>query len=375
MEFNVHLQVLLGVLALAIVFGAVASKTHFCTLGAVSDWVNIGDTGRMRAWVFAMAVALAGVLVMEAAGYASVSGKTFPPYRTATFAWVRYLIGGLMFGVGMTLASGCGSKTLIRAGGGNLKSVVVLVVASVCAYCMLWTDLYATAFDPWIAATAVDLQQHGMRSQALGDVIAGITGGDGRAIGEAAGWAIVAVLVAFAVGSRDFRGSADNILGGCVVGLVIAAGWFLTGGPLASEWKEFAEMSAVPPLRVEAQSFTFISPMGDTLRYLMSPANPELISFGVMALVGVLIGSLAHALVARQFRIELFASRQDFARHVAGGALIGIGGVVAMGCTVGQAITGVSTLAVGSFITFAAIVAGSVVTMKFQYWLMMREER
>jgi uncharacterized membrane protein YedE/YeeE len=347
MEFDVHHQVLLSVLVLAMLFGAVANKTHFCTLGAVSDWVNIGDTGRMRAWVFAMAVALAGVLAMEAFGFASISGTTFPHYRTPVFAWMRYLLGGFMFGVGMTLASGCSSKTLIRVGGGNLKSAVVLAVAALCAYAMIWTDLY---------------------------VIAHIAGGEGRVVGSVTGWVVVAAFVAFAFASRDFRGSFDNVLGGFVVGLIIAAGWYVTGGPLGAEWKDYAAMSAVPPSRVEVQSFTFIAPMGDTLRYLMSPASLELINFGVVALGGVLIGSFLYALAARRFRIEWFASLQDVARHLAGGALLGIGGVVAMGCTIGQAITGTSTLALGSFLTFAAIVAGSVATMKFQYWLMMREE-
>lgn len=374
MELSVHQQVLLGALGLAVVFGAVANKTHFCTLGAVSDWVNIGDTGRMRAWIFAMAVALAGVLVMESLGLANISGTTFPHYRTSVFAWMRYLLGGFMFGIGMTLASGCGSKTLIRIGGGNLKSAVVLAVAALCAYAMIWTDIYAAAFNPWLAPTAVDLEQHAVRSQALGDVVAGFIGGEGPVIGVIAGWLMVAAFAAFAFGSRDFRGSFDNVFGGFVVGAVVAAGWFLTGGPLGAEWKGYAEMSAVPPSRVEVQSFTFIGPMGDTLRYLMSPSKFELINFGIMALTGVLLGSFFYAVAARRFRIEWFAGGSDFARHLAGGALLGVGGIVAMGCTIGQAISGVSTLALGSVLTFAAIVAGSVATMKFQYWLMMRED-
>lgn len=132
-------------------------------------------------------------------------------------------------------------------------------------------------------------------------------------------------------------------------------------------------MSATPPSRVEAQSYTFISPMADTLRYLSDPGNLQLINFGVMALTGVIAGSALYALASRNFRVEWFANRADFFNHVAGGALMGIGGVLAMGCTVGQAITGVSTLALGSIMTFGAIVAGSAATMKYQYWRMMRE--
>ena len=142
MEFTIHNQVLLTVFAIAMIIGAVAKRTNFCTMGAVSDWVNIGDTGRMRAWVFAMTVALIGVIVLEATGVVNLSGETFPPYRTANFAWPRYLLGGLLFGIGMTLGSGCGNKTLVRVGSGNLKSLAVLAIAAVAAYLMLWGPLY-----------------------------------------------------------------------------------------------------------------------------------------------------------------------------------------------------------------------------------------
>src|SRR5687767_8660170 len=176
MELSIHVQLLGAVFAVAVVLGAVTSKTNFCAMGAVSDWVNIGDTGRMRAWVFAMAIALAGVVALEATGTINLSGDTFPPYRTANFAWLRYLVGGLMFGIGMTLASGCGNRTLVRIGGGNVKSLTVLMVAAVCAYLMVWTALYETAFLPWIQATTLDLARHGMPTQEVGSVVAGMLG-------------------------------------------------------------------------------------------------------------------------------------------------------------------------------------------------------
>jgi len=374
MELTVHHQVLLSVFAVAAIMGAVANKTHFCTMGAVSDWVNMGDTGRMRAWLLAMAVAIAGVLLLEATGRATIGNNTFPPYRTPNFAWLRYVLGGFLFGVGMTLASGCGNKTLVRIGAGNVKSLVVLGVASVFSYLMLWTDFYAIAFNSWIAPTAMNLERLGIRSQALGDVAGGISGVENtRVLGLAIGWVIAIGLAAFVFASREFRASRDNMLGGAVVGLAVVAGWYLTGGSLGVAWKEFAEMSASPPSRVEVQSFTFVSPMGDTLRFLLSPSNLLLVNFGVMALAGVIAGSLVYALATRSFRIEWFASRADFANHAIGGVLMGVGGVLSMGCTVGQAITGVSTLALGSFVTFVAIVAGSAATMKYQYWRIMQE--
>lgn len=374
MEFTIHAQVLAAVFAIAAIMGAVAHKTNFCTMGAVSDWVNMDDTGRLRAWLLAMAVAMGGVLLLEALGKINLSGTTFPPYRTANFAWLRYLLGGLMFGVGMTLASGCGNKTLVRIGGGNLKSLVVLAIASTVAYFMLWSDFYGIVFDSWMAPLAINLGASGMPSQTLDGIVGGLAGmTDTSSLHLVIGTLLVIGLLVFIFRSAEFRANRDNLLGGIVIGLAVVAGWTITGGAFGTEWKEWAEMADTPPSRVEVQSYTFISPMGDSVRYLLDPTNVWLINFGIAALAGVIVGSFLYALLARSFRIEWFVNAGDFANHAVGAVLMGVGGVLSMGCTVGQAITGISTLAIGSLLTFAAIVAGAAATMKFQYWRMMRE--
>ncbi|MDP1613044.1 MAG: YeeE/YedE family protein [Sulfuritalea sp.] len=365
MEFTIHLQILGIVFVTGVVMGAVANKTNFCTMGAVSDWVNMGDTGRLRAWLLAIAVATLGVVVLEASGKAAIGTGTFPPYRTPNLAWLRYVLGGLMFGVGMTLASGCGNKTLVRIGGGNLKSLVVLAIAAVCAYAMLWTNFYDTVFGGMMSATTINLAAAGKASQALGD----LTGLGNTAFGAA----LAVALLGFAFSSRDFRGNSDHILGGVVIGLAVIVGWYVTGGSMGAAWKEFADFADVKPLRVETQSFTFMSPMGDLARYVMNPADTSLINFGIMALAGVIVGSLLYALITRSFRIEWFVNAGDFANHAIGAVLMGIGGVLSMGCTIGQGITGVSTLALGSVLTLMAIIAGAAGMMKYQYWRMMHE--
>ena len=365
MEFTIHLQVLAIVFVTAAVMGAVANKTNFCTMGAVSDWVNMGDTGRLRAWMLAIAVATLGVVALEASGTATIGTSTFPPYRTPNLAWLRYVLGGLMFGIGMTLASGCGNKTLVRIGGGNLKSLVVLAIASGCAYAMLWTDFYDTVFGSMVSATTVNLAAGGKASQALGE----LTGVGNTGFGVA----LVLTLLGFAFSSRDFRSSFDHVFGGMVVGLAVIVGWYVTGGPMGVAWKEFADFADVKPLRVDTQSFTFMSPMGDLARYVMNPADTSLINFGIIALAGVIAGSFVYAVGSRNFRVEWFVNRGDFANHAIGAVLMGIGGVLSMGCTIGQGITGVSTLALGSVLTLIAIVAGAAATMKYQYWRMMRE--
>lgn len=374
MEFNVHVQVLSVVFVIAVVMGAVANKTNFCTMGAVSDWMNMGDTGRLRAWVLAMAVALIGVIVLEAVGAINLSGETFPQYRSANFSWPRYIVGGLMFGFGMVLASGCGNKTLVRVGSGNLKSLIVLVIAMIASYLMLWSPLFEKAFLPWIQALSINLANHGMATQEVGSVITGLAGMQpSKSLNLVIASLCATGMLFFVFTSKDLRGSFDNILGGVVIGAAIVAGWYLTGGALGQAWKEYADMSIDVPSRVQVQSYTFISPMGDSAHYLLNPGKLTLLNFGVVALAGVIAGSFIYALVTRSFRIEWFASFGDFVNHAIGGVLMGIGGVLSMGCTVGQAITGISTLAIGSIMTFIAIVIGAAMAMKYQYWLVMRE--
>lgn len=374
MEFTIHHQMLLSVFAVAAVMGAVANKTNFCTMGAVSDWVNMDDKGRLRSWLLAVAVAMGGVLLLEAFGLINLS-TIFPPYRTTNFAWLRYFLGGLLFGVGMTLASGCGNKVMVRIGGGNLKSIVVLIIAATMAYLMNWTGFYAKAFGSWMSPLAIDLGTTiGAKSQTLGGIIGALLGMDDTAMLHLIlGGVVVTAMLAFIFSSLEFRQHRDNILGGVVMGLAVVAGWYLTGSAIGVEWKEWAEMADTPPARVAVQSFTFIGPMGDTVRYLMNPTDLSLISFGIVALVGVVAGSFLYAMISRSFRTEWFISVGDFVQHAIGAVLMGIGGSLAMGCTIGQGVTGFSTLAVGSMLTFASIIAGVAATMKYQYWQMMRE--
>ena len=375
MGFNVHTQLLLSIFAIAVVMGAVASKTNFCTMGAVSDLVNIGDTTRMRSWLFAIAVALLGVLGLEASGILAISpNETFPPYRTSSFAWLRYVLGGLLFGIGMTLGSGCGNKCFVRIGGGNLKSVVLLVFfAAPAAYLMLWTNFFNTAFMSWMQPTIVELAAYGIESQELAAIVGGMTGlGQAGWLHYAIGLAVGIGLLAFIFKSRDFRTSFDGMLGGAVIGLAVVAGWWITGGAWGAAWKEFVdfEMATNPPSRVATQSYTFISPMGDSVRYLLEPTNLALLNFGIMAVAGVIVGSLIYTVVTRKFRFEWFASFKDVLSHAVGGVLMGVGGVLSMGCTVGQAITGVSTLALGSFLTLGSIIFGAALMMKVQYYML-----
>ncbi len=393
MQFESFIQaesaMLWGAFAIALIMGAVVNKTNFCTMGAVSDLVNMGDTGRMRSWLFAIAVAMLGVAALEYMGLVDVTG-TFPPYRAGNLIWAENILGGLMFGIGMTLASGCGNKTLIRIGGGNIKSIVVFAIIAVIAYFMISPfpgsdqTLMSLLFYDWIRPLSANLGQ----SQDLGYLVAGEDGAKtGRLV---IGLVLGLALMAFAFKSVDFRGSFDNILGGFVVGLAVLGAWYLTSnilvesfdGPVSlsnyyAQWDMLADSNEGKPAQgrpLASQSYTFINPMGQTLGYLAGGFERKLLNFGVMAVLGVIAGSLLWALFSRSFRIEWFSSVKDAVTHVIGAVLMGFGGTLAMGCTVGQAITGVSTLALGSILTFGAIFIGSALTMKVQYYKMVYED-
>ena len=373
MDIEITSKVILFGGLLALVLGAVASKTNFCTMGAVSDWVNMGDTGRMRSWFLAIVIAILGVALLEAAALMD-AGTSRVPYRGSLFFWPRYILGGLMFGVGMTLASGCGNKNLVRLGGGNLKSLLVILVAGAMAYLMTRTDFYGNLFHSWMEPISPDLKGAGIGDQSLGVIVGALIGMETPgALNLYVALLLSGLLLSILFKSRDFRSNPDQLLGGLVVGLVVVGGWYITAGPMGQAWMEAVEFMDQPPPSAGSQSYTFINPMGETLVYLASPTKTRLITFGVAALSGVILGSLIYALIARTFRIEWFVDLRDFLNHLIGAVLMGIGGVLALGCTIGQGITGTSTLALGSFIALGAIILGSALTMKVQYYKLVYE--
>ena len=380
MQFDLYSQSLLWAFGLSVIFGATANKANFCTMGAVSDWINIGDLNRMRAWFLAIATAIIGVGLLEYAGSIDLSLTTSnetsnPPYRSANFIWLRHLTGGLMFGVGMTLASGCGNKTLVRLGEGNMKSLVVLSIMGIAAWWMLFSDFGYDVFLKWMLPLSIDFANQGIPGQDIGAVLAGISGNEGSAVLGL----IVALLAGLALlwwilRSADFRGNTELIAAGLIIGLLIVIGWYVTAGPGGIELLDELEFMDEKPFFTGAQSLTFIGPTGHIVQYLKEGFSAIFLTFGVATIIGVVLGSLLYTVLFRKVRIEWFVSWHDFMMHVIGALLMGIGGVLAMGCTIGQGITGVSTLALGSILTILSIIAGSAATMKYQYYLMMRED-
>jgi uncharacterized membrane protein YedE/YeeE len=346
---------------LAFIFGYVANKTSFCTMGAVSDVVNMGDWGRMRAWLLAIAVAVLGTSMLVHLDYLDIA-KTY--YTRSTIPWLALLVGGLTFGIGMTLAGGCGQRTLVRLGGGNLKSMVVFMFLGYSALVTM-NGVFRVFVDGVLRADSVTLHVNGLQTL---PALMGMTGHDAQLM---VGGALAAALIVFAFMSKEFRSSYDNIIAGVVVGLVVVGGWYVTGKIGLAE-NEFMELTYVGTDSKLAESMTFVGPLAYTMD-LWAYWRDKHVTFGVACVFGVVVGSFVYSMFNRTFRWEYFNSPQDMFRHILGAILMGFGGVTAIGCTIGQGVTGVSTLAVGSFIVFLGIVLGAAATMKVQYYLMMRE--
>ncbi len=353
-------------LAIGIVFGFVGNKTNFCTLGAVSDIVNMGDWTRMRMWLMAIGVATLGVWAMTVTGLVDTSKSI---YASSRLSWLSHLVGGLAFGVGMALASGCTSKTLIRIGGGNLKSLVVFFVLGVSAYVTL-----KGVFGVWrvntLDAVAVDLGT----AQDLSSMVSLGLGLDRATTIRWLPALVGVVLLAFSLANREAR-RRDALLGGIVVGALVVAGWYVTGHiGFVKEHPDTLEPAYIATNGNRPESLSLVAPFAYTLELLMFWSDQSKhVTFGIATAIGMVVGSLAYAIGSRTYREESFPSATDLKRHIVGSVLMGFGGITALGCTIGQGLTGVSTLAIGSFITLAAIVVGAAVMMKIDYWRLMRE--
>jgi len=418
-SFNIaNSSILWWSFGIAFVMGLVANKTNFCTMGAVSDYVNIGDTGRWRGWLFAIAVAIIGVIIIEKMGLISLdSNPARPNYRSSNFAWFEYILGGLLFGIGMTFGSGCGNKTLIRIGAGNIKSIFVLLIMGFFAYWMIigfsGVTLYGLVFYDWTSFFNVAMASN----QDVGSIVAGIAGTDNAVDMRLwIGSGIAILLLIYIFKSKDFFGDFDNVLGGLVVGLAVIGMWYITASANVNAFNTFDEKKeivsiaeyvkksnwdenyqpsdrseksdpiAVRPdaanIVVGPQGMTFVSPSAWLINFATGPLlkNPDkkpvsaFVNIPLMLMLGIILGSLFWALVSRSFKIEWFASFKDFLAHFFGAILMGIGGVLALGCTIGQGVTGLSTLAVGSLLAFTSIVVGCALTMKVRFYQMVYED-
>jgi uncharacterized membrane protein YedE/YeeE len=357
--------VLWSAFALSVVFGALTQRTHFCTMGAVADIVNMGDWARMRMWVLAIAVAVLGFNAMVGLGWVDAGNSVYGGPR---LLWLSALVGGAMFGFGMVLASGCGSKSLVRVGGGNLKSLVVVIVLGLSGF-MTMKGLTAVWRVNTLDRVAVDLPP----GQDLPHLLAPALGSTAAALAPWLGLGVALLLLLWVLRRPEGR-SGEVLLGGIGVGAVIVALWWVSGrlGFIAEDPETLESVFvATSSRRMEAMSL--VAPVGFALDWLMFYSDTsKVLTMGIVSVVGIVLGSAAVALATRSFRWEGFGSVEDTANHLVGAVLMGVGGVTAMGCTIGQGLSGVSTLSLGSLLALAGIVGGAVLALRYQLWRLER---
>jgi uncharacterized protein len=363
---SLRTQVLWAAFAVAMAFGAIVQRTQFCTMGAISDIVNMGAWSRMRMWGLAVGVAMIGFYAMGWMGWINADNTI---YASTKVLWLSGLVGGSLFGYGMVLASGCGSKTLVRIGAGSLKSLVVFFVMGFSAYATLSGVLAVVrvntvervffemptggTFPLWMAG------HWGWASSGVGLVMALLVGG-GLAL-----WALL---------NTEFR-TRENLLGGIGLGLTVVGMWWVSGHlSFVAEHPETLELAYVGTDSGRLESLSFTAPMAYTLHWLILFSDASnLLTIGVVSVTGVVLGAWCQSMLMRTFRWEGFRDTQDTALHLVGAFCMGVGGVTALGCTVGQGLSGLSTLSVGSFFAVTGIVLGALLGFRFQMWLIERE--
>lgn len=358
-------QVLWAFFACAFVVGYISQRTHFCTMGAIADVINMGDWTRARQWMLALGLATLGFAALSSSGQIDPT-KTL--YASNRLLWLSCLVGGLMFGYGMVIASGCGNKMLVRIGGGNLKSVVVFAVLGISAFATL-KGITAVLRVNTVDAVSVDM--------ASGASVPGLLVGMGLSAADAGLWSGVLVgglLLVFALRDGEFW-TLDNWLAGLGVGLVMAALWWVSGHMgFVPEHPDTLEPVYVATNSGRMEALTFVAPIAHTLDWLMFFSDKsKVLTAGVVSVVGVILGSFVCAMVQGTFRVEAFANKDDLGQHLLGAVLMGVGGVTGLGCTFGQGLSGLSTLSLNAVLAVMGIVIGAVLALRHQIAKLERE--
>jgi len=347
-ELSPHIVASTAGAIIGVALGVVVQRTNFCAMGAISDLVVFQNWNRLRAWFLAMAVAILGTQLLA---WAEIIDLGESIYLGSRLTWVAAILGGGLFGIGMVLAGGCGNRNLVRLGAGDLRSLVVVLVMGLGAGMTLY-GLIAYLRVELNDATALELADHGLASQGLPDLVAAAVGADAGSLQLILALVLALAIAVFCFSSAAFRQSPRNIVGGLLVGALVVAGWWATGVLAFDEFEPIA-----------LGSLTFIAPVGDGVLYLMTFTGSS-ISFGIALAGGVIAGAFLAAMATGSFHLQGFANKSDLQRNLIGALLMGCGGVMALGCTIGQGVTGLSTLALGSFLALASIIAGGVGGMR-----------
>ncbi|MDO9026123.1 YeeE/YedE family protein [Zwartia sp.] len=315
-------------LVIGLIFGATGQWSGFCLNRSLKEYWQTGALQKAQSFVLALCVAVIGTQTLVQLEMIDLSKAI---YRAPTFSWLLVPLGGVLFGYGMMLANGCGARTLVLCAQGNLRSFVVLLCLGISSF-MTLMGVFGPARQYLAQLTTV-------------------AGGSIIDLPGRTPWVVtilmLTVLLVFSFWKFNLLRHKKDLFAGLIVGLLIVGGWFSTG------WLAFDEFEPV-----NLVSLTFIAPIGETIQYAMIATGMKL-GFGVTVVLGVLCGSFCMAWLRGSFHLQGFSSAPEMLRYIAGGVSMGVGGSLALGCSIGQGLTGLSTLALSSAVAVAGILVGA----------------
>ena len=324
--------------AIGAAVGFAVRHAKLCSFGAIEDALVGGDGRRLRVFGLALGVAILGTQSLVLMGILNPEATS---YVLPAMPFVAIAVGSLLFGMGMAMVGTCGFGSLVRLGAGDLRSLVVVIILGAAAYATL---------RGFLAGFRIGVIEN--LSLAMPDG----TGSDlaalsSRAIGIDVRGAIAAVAGAglcwLALSDRRLLRAPRLISAGLMLGGATVAGWAVTA-LLADEF----EGAARP------QSLTFVSTIGKALFAGLLNLS-SFADFGVASVFGVVAGSCLAAWRAAELRWEAFDDDHEMRRHLLGAAMMGVGGILAGGCTIGQGITAGSVLALSWPLAVAGMIAGA----------------
>lgn len=344
LQSHAHEALFLGGLLIGLAFGYAAARTNFCVMGAISDWRIFANPGRLGAVALAAAVAIAGAQTLEMLLLTDLSASM---YLAPSINVVGAIGGGLVFGAGMVCAGGCASRNVIRAGGGDMRAIMVLIVLAITAFATI-SGVVSPLRASIETATRIDVSSHRQLAQ-LSGAVAIVSGLEPALVRLCVAGLIIAGLVGFAFAKARLSRDPSNLIAGIAIGAVITAGWYVTGAC-------FDEMALRP---ASPTSLSFVRPVADAIDWVERASALGLPGFGAASVFGALAGAFLAARQAGTFKVSGFGNSDDVLRHLGGALAMGLGGVFALGCTIGQGLTGVSTLSIQSLLAAGAIFTGA----------------
>ena len=350
-------QLLAGGFLVSLVLGGAAQATQFCPQGGLREAVLEGRPQRLAAYFAATGFALLAVAGLQWLLQQGLQ-PAHPPYRSQQFPWGRYVLGGLLFGSGMVLARGCPLRTLVRSAQGSVPALLSLGAMSLAAFAMTSGFVFNDWIAPWIVRLNVDLGRWGWQSQGL-DSLLGLHSWQARAL---LGLALGALVLVIAARASAGDGRRRRWAGSALIGLAVAAGYWLTAGPIGARAANDAAFMSQPPDGMGVQSFSFAGPLSDLAHFAMH-ARAQTFTFGVVLVLGAFLGALMSAVARREFRVQLPRASRELALRLLGALVTGAGAVLGLGCTVGHGLSGVAVLSLGSALGLACIFLGAMGTI------------